>query len=172
MIFDAIYCNILKYTRDILRIHILYAIFSVFIQNLTHFAHWSSCLNTTIGTFEWQQLSFSLYHNHIFFTICVLGRNAQYYYIRGVSVTSLNTDFFDSPFSSRWKRRKRGWQIETRHLASFFSSFTANVICCIVMRWVQTTPSDRHSCNRFILPTFRHGMHSYRAKAKSNIQSY
>ena len=35
----------------------------------------------------------------------------------------------------------------------------------------QTTPSDRHSCNHSILPTFRHGMHSYKAKANP-VSSY
>ena len=74
-----------------------------------------------------------LYLNHIVSLFHILGRNAQcLFYLPPLF-------FFDSPFSSKGKRRKWGWLIEVDnwHLRPYFSSFTANSLNRIMRIWVR-----------------------------------
>ena len=82
----------------------------------------TKCNNTTI-----------LYLNHIPSPFHILSRNAQ-------SLFNLPPlFFFDSPFSSKGKRRKWGWLIEVDdwHLRPYFSTFTANSLNRIMRIWVR-----------------------------------
>ena len=61
--------------------------------------------------------------------------------------------FFDSPFSSKGKRRKRGWRIEADdwHLRPIFSSFTANSLNRIMRIWVRLKRHHRRNRAKTIL---------------------
>ena len=93
-----------------------------------------------------------IYFNHISSPFHILGRNAQYYWKVNESFSvescSLKDEvryirpifpFFNSPFSSKGKRRKRGWRIEADdwHTRPVFSSFTANSLNRIMRIWVR-----------------------------------
>ena len=70
-----------------------------------------------------------------------------------VRYTRQSFPFFDSPFSSKGKRRKRGWRIEADdwHLSPIFSSFTANSLNRIMRIWVRFKRHHRRNRAKTIL---------------------
>ena len=73
--------------------------------------------------------------------------------------------FFDSPFSSKGKRRKRGWRIEADdwHTRPVFSSFTANSLNRIMRIWVRLKRHHRRNRAKTIL-----FFHSYDRNGRSS----
>ena len=81
-----------------------------------------------LGTTEQRWSYFPLNLNYISSPFHILGRIAQYFWmvresfsvescslqdeVRYIDTSDLSFPFFDSPFSSKGKRRKRGWRIE------------------------------------------------------------
>lgn len=115
----------------------------------------TKCNNTTF-----------LYLNYISSPFHILGRNAQYYWKVNESFSvescSLKDEvryirpifpFFNSPFSSKGKRRKRGWRIEADdwHTRPVFSSFTANSLNRIMRIWVRFKRHHRRNIAKTIL---------------------
>ena len=119
-----------------------------------------------MGTTEKRWSSFPLNLNYISLPFHILGRNAQYYWKVNESFSvescSLKDEvryirpifpFFNSPFSSKGKRRKRGWRIEADdwHTRPVFSSFTANSLNRIMRIWVRLKRHHRRNRAKTIL---------------------
>lgn len=92
-----------------------------------------------------------------------------------VRYTRQSFPFFDSPFSSKGKRRKRGWRIEADdwHLSPIFSSFTANSLNRIIRIWVRFKRHHRRNIAKTI--QFFHSYDRKRTVIKSRqnpVSSY
>ena len=92
-----------------------------------------------------------------------------------VRYTRQSFPFFDSPFSSKGKRRKRGWRIEADdwHTRPVFSSFTANSLNRIMRIWVRLKRHHRRNRAKTIL--FFHSYDRKRTVVKSRqkpVSSY
>ena len=168
-----------------------FTIFLCWTRWKSYFSSWfwqkSTSIDLFLGTF-WEQpcnfgCQFFLNLNHIPSPFHILGRNAQYFWMvnESFSVESCFLQdevryikpifpFFDSPFSSKGKRKKRGWRIEADdwHLRPVCSS--------MVTTRTDGIASGEYQVYLNVIPCHdgrtRRETHSCKAKVQSSLQLY